>query len=79
MCINNILNMGFIEDKHFGLFKRKRCIENKLYSIEYYMNSTLQQSLRRTSTNQHKLVHTTGVSTDTSSVNIVMRILCKRA
>jgi hypothetical protein len=29
MHIHNIVNMGFIEERHFGLFKRKRWTENK--------------------------------------------------
>lgn len=76
MIMNNIVTMGFVEEKIFELFKRKKW-KNKSYITEYYFNSTLRRSPRQTS-NHHEIVNST-VSTEATSVNIGnMEIPCKQ-
>jgi hypothetical protein len=75
MCINNIVNVGFIEDKHFELFKRKRWILCYCKCYAFYTLAITKEEVYKSKSN--KLVHLT-VSTDTSSVDTIMRILYRK-
>jgi hypothetical protein len=76
MILNNIVNMGFIKERHLEIFKRKKWNANKSYVIEYYFNSTLRRS-PRTAPNHHEIAHSSA-STEAISVDTVMEIPCKQ-
>jgi hypothetical protein len=70
MCLNNIVNLGYITSSKLELFKRKKWLEKKSYINEFFIKSTLRCSPRNSNTTSSTLASAPHDVTEVSVVDV---------